>query len=163
RAAPGGAGPARRRPRPGATLPRHRPAVHGDGRRLVGLEEPDRPGGPAGRCRAGDALSLSSCLFPPAHLSANLVANFASRGPHPPPPAQAGEGAGGGCRDRGGKITGRNPARERLVKGELSLGIGLRQARTVDTAAIMATCGFDWLFIDLEHGTMPLDTAVQIS
>ena len=60
-------------------------------------------------------------------------------------------------------MTVRNPARERLVKGELSLGIGLRQARTVDVAAAMASCGFDWLFIDLEHGTMPLDTAVQIS
>jgi 4-hydroxy-2-oxoheptanedioate aldolase len=57
----------------------------------------------------------------------------------------------------------RNPARERLAKGELSLGIGLRQARTVDIATVMATCGYDWLFIDLEHGTMPLDTAVQIS
>jgi 4-hydroxy-2-oxoheptanedioate aldolase len=57
----------------------------------------------------------------------------------------------------------RNPARERLQKGELCLGIGLRQARTVDVAAAMASCGFDWLFIDLEHGTMPLDTAVQIS
>ena len=60
-------------------------------------------------------------------------------------------------------MTGRNPARERLAKGELALGIGLRQARTVDIAAVMATCGFDWLFIDLEHGTMPLDIAVQIS
>src|SRR6266699_2419532 len=60
-------------------------------------------------------------------------------------------------------MTVRNPARERLEKGELCLGIGLRQARTVDVAAAMASCGFDWLFIDLEHGTMPLDTAVQIS
>jgi 2-keto-3-deoxy-L-rhamnonate aldolase RhmA len=60
-------------------------------------------------------------------------------------------------------MTGRNPARERLSRGELALGIGLRQARTVDIAAVMATCGFDWLFIDLEHGTMPLDIAVQIS
>src|SRR5690348_102631 len=60
-------------------------------------------------------------------------------------------------------MTGRNPARERLAKGELSLGIGLRQARTVDIAAAMATSGYDWLFIDLERGTMPLDTAVQIS
>ena len=57
----------------------------------------------------------------------------------------------------------RNPARERLAQGELALGIGLRQARTVDIAAAMASCGFDWLFIDLEHGTMPLDTAVQIA
>jgi 2-keto-3-deoxy-L-rhamnonate aldolase RhmA len=60
-------------------------------------------------------------------------------------------------------MTVRNPARERLDNGELCLGIGLRQARTVDVAAAMASCGFDWLFIDLEHGTMPLDTAVQIS
>ena len=60
-------------------------------------------------------------------------------------------------------MTIRNPARERLSKGELALGIGLRQARTVDIAAAMATCGYDWLFIDLEHGTMPLDTAVQIA
>ena len=47
----------------------------------------------------------------------------------------------------------RNPARERLSKGELCLGIGLRQARTVDVAAAMASCGFDWLFID--HGDKP--------
>jgi 4-hydroxy-2-oxoheptanedioate aldolase len=60
-------------------------------------------------------------------------------------------------------MTMRNTARERLTKGELALGMGLRQARTVDIAAAMATCGFDWLFIDLEHGTMSLDTAVQIS
>lgn len=57
----------------------------------------------------------------------------------------------------------RNPARERLKNGERALGVGLRQARTVDIAVIMATAGFDWLFLDLEHGTMPLDTATQIS
>lgn len=56
-----------------------------------------------------------------------------------------------------------NPARERLQKGELAIGIGLRQARTVDVASAMKTAGFDWLFIDLEHGSMGLDTAVQIS
>jgi 4-hydroxy-2-oxoheptanedioate aldolase len=56
-----------------------------------------------------------------------------------------------------------NPARERLTKGELSLGLGLHHARTVDIAAAMASCDYDFLFIDLEHGTMPLDTAVQIS
>jgi 2-keto-3-deoxy-L-rhamnonate aldolase RhmA len=57
----------------------------------------------------------------------------------------------------------RNPARERLRQGEAALGIGLHHARTVDIAAAMASCGLDFLFIDLEHGTMPLDTAVQIS
>src|SRR5690606_21368151 len=56
-----------------------------------------------------------------------------------------------------------NPARERLQRGELAIGIGLRQARTAEIAPAMKTCGFDWLFIDLEHGSMGLDTAVQIS
>jgi 2-keto-3-deoxy-L-rhamnonate aldolase RhmA len=57
----------------------------------------------------------------------------------------------------------RNPARERLVVGELALGVGIRQSRTVDIAAIMKACGYDWLFLDLEHNSMDLDTAVQIS
>jgi 4-hydroxy-2-oxoheptanedioate aldolase len=56
-----------------------------------------------------------------------------------------------------------NPARTRLEKGELSLGIGLRQARTVDIAPAMRTAGYDWLFIDCEHNSMDLDMAVQIS
>ena len=57
----------------------------------------------------------------------------------------------------------RNSARERLEAGEIAVGVGLRQARTVDIAAAMKTCGFDWLFIDLEHNSMSLDTAVQIA
>ena len=56
-----------------------------------------------------------------------------------------------------------NPAREKLEKGDLSLGVGLRQARTVDIAMAMRTAGYDWLFIDLEHNSMTLDMAVQIS
>ncbi len=60
-------------------------------------------------------------------------------------------------------MDGKNPARERLQKGELAIGIGLRQARTVDIAPAMKTCGYDWLFIDCEHNSMTLDMAVQIS
>ena len=56
-----------------------------------------------------------------------------------------------------------NSARERLEAGELSIGVGIRQARTVDIAPIMKACGYDWLFLDLEHNSMDLDTAVQIS
>ncbi|MEZ5855494.1 MAG: hypothetical protein R3D67_12425 [Hyphomicrobiaceae bacterium] len=59
--------------------------------------------------------------------------------------------------------TGANPAREKLKKGELAIGVGLRQARTVDIAPAMKTCGYDWLFIDCEHNSMTLDMAVQIS
>ena len=47
----------------------------------------------------------------------------------------------------------RNLARERLEAGELALGVGIRQSRTVDIAAIMKACGYDWLFLDLEHNS----------
>ena len=57
----------------------------------------------------------------------------------------------------------KNPARARLERNELSLGVGLRQSRTVDIGKMMAVAGFDWLFIDLEHGAMSLDMAAQIS
>src|SRR5271168_3709952 len=57
----------------------------------------------------------------------------------------------------------RNPARVRLDAGELALGVGIRQSRTVDIAPIMKSCGYDWLFLDLEHNSMDLDTAVQIA
>ena len=59
------------------------------------------------------------------------------------------------------KIT--NTAKNRLESGELALGIGLRQARTADIGKIMKTCGYDWLFIDMEHNSMSIDTAAQIS
>lgn len=57
----------------------------------------------------------------------------------------------------------KNAARERLEAGELALGVGVRQTRTVDIAAMMKAAGYDWLFLDLEHNSMDLDTAVQIS
>jgi 2-keto-3-deoxy-L-rhamnonate aldolase RhmA len=57
----------------------------------------------------------------------------------------------------------KNVALERLRAGQLAIGIGLRQSRTVDIAKAMRTAGFDWLFIDTEHNSMDVDTAVQIS
>ena len=57
----------------------------------------------------------------------------------------------------------RNAAVERLKAGELAVGIILRQARTVDIAPVMKACGYDWLFLDLEHNSMDLDMTVQIS
>lgn len=57
----------------------------------------------------------------------------------------------------------RNHALALLRAGKLAIGMGLRQARTVDIAQIAKTAGFDWLFIDCEHGSMGTDTAAQIS
>lgn len=56
-----------------------------------------------------------------------------------------------------------NHAKRQLRDGELAIGLGLRQARTVDIAQIAKTSGFDWLFIDCEHGSMSVDTAAQIA
>jgi 2-keto-3-deoxy-L-rhamnonate aldolase RhmA len=56
-----------------------------------------------------------------------------------------------------------NAARRRLDAGEIAIGVGLRQARTVDIGKIMKACGYDWLFIDLEHGSMTLEMAAQLS
>ena len=57
----------------------------------------------------------------------------------------------------------RNTTKEKLASGDLAIGVGIRQARTVDIAKAMKTAGFDWLFIDMEHNSMDIDMAVQIS
>src|SRR5262247_321454 len=57
----------------------------------------------------------------------------------------------------------RNTVKERLAAGQLALGLGLRQARTVDIGRVLAACGYDWAFIDMEHNTMGIDTAAQIA
>src|SRR3954452_21149732 len=57
----------------------------------------------------------------------------------------------------------RNVARQKLEQGQLSLGVGIRTTRSVEIAKMMATAGFDWLFLDMEHGTMSLDACAQIS
>ena len=55
-----------------------------------------------------------------------------------------------------------NLARERLQRGELSLGVGIRVLRSVEVAKTMKSAGFDWLFIDLEHGALSIETAAQM-
>jgi len=55
-----------------------------------------------------------------------------------------------------------NLARDRLAAGGLALGIGLRLVRTGEIAKIMQAAGFDWIWVDLEHGPHSLDQASQI-
>src|SRR6201987_1052580 len=57
----------------------------------------------------------------------------------------------------------RNVAREKLEQGQLSLGVGVRMTRSVEIAKAMAVTGFDWLFLDMEHGVMSLEACAQIS
>ncbi|WP_421996548.1 HpcH/HpaI aldolase family protein [Reyranella sp.] len=56
-----------------------------------------------------------------------------------------------------------NAAKARLRKGELAIGIGVRLVRNVDIIKVMKSAGFDWLFLDLEHGAMSIETACEIS
>jgi 2-keto-3-deoxy-L-rhamnonate aldolase RhmA len=56
-----------------------------------------------------------------------------------------------------------NSVKQRLAAGQAAIGFSIRQSRTVDVAQIAKTCGFDWLFIDMEHGALDLETAAQIS
>ena len=60
-------------------------------------------------------------------------------------------------------MTVRNVAREKLEQGHLSLGVGVRMTRSVEIARAMAVAGFDWLFLDMEHGVMSLEACAQIS
>ena len=55
-----------------------------------------------------------------------------------------------------------NTLKQRLQAGQICLGFGLSRLRTVDIAAIAQSCGYDWLFIDMEHTTLDLDQAGQI-
>jgi len=57
----------------------------------------------------------------------------------------------------------RNVAREKLEAGHLALGVGIRMTRSVEIAKAMAVAGFDWLFLDMEHGVMSLEACAQIS
>jgi 4-hydroxy-2-oxoheptanedioate aldolase len=56
-----------------------------------------------------------------------------------------------------------NAAKARLKKNQLALGIGVRLVRNVDIIKVMKAAGFDWLFLDLEHGGMSIQTACEIS
>lgn len=56
-----------------------------------------------------------------------------------------------------------NAAKARLKKNELAIGIGIRLVRNVDIIKVMKAAGYDWLFIDLEHGSMSIETACAIA
>jgi 4-hydroxy-2-oxoheptanedioate aldolase len=56
-----------------------------------------------------------------------------------------------------------NTAKQRLAQGEIAIGMGIRGVRGVEIARVMKTAGFDWLFIDLEHGATSTETAYAIS
>jgi len=55
-----------------------------------------------------------------------------------------------------------NRMQERLARGEVALCMATRLARTAEIGMIVESCGFDAIFIDMEHSTISLDAAAQI-
>src|SRR5690606_31881598 len=55
-----------------------------------------------------------------------------------------------------------NSAKQRMLAGELVICMGLRQARSVDIAPIVGACGFDALYIDMEHSPVSIETVSAI-
>jgi len=52
---------------------------------------------------------------------------------------------------------------QKLARGEPLLSLGIRNARTAEIARIAKTAGFSIVWIDLEHSSISIDCAVQIS
>jgi 2-keto-3-deoxy-L-rhamnonate aldolase RhmA len=56
-----------------------------------------------------------------------------------------------------------NPSLARLRAGQISLGFGVNRLRSAATAALAKAAGYDWLFIDREHGAFSIEQASEIS
>ena len=57
---------------------------------------------------------------------------------------------------------GENRAKQMLKSNELVLCMGVNQLRTPNIAMIAAACGFDAVYIDLEHNPTSLETAAGV-
>ena len=56
-----------------------------------------------------------------------------------------------------------NHALNLMRAGKPAFGFGANHLRSMATPLLAEAAGFDWLFIDLEHGTMTIEQACQIS
>lgn len=55
-----------------------------------------------------------------------------------------------------------NPLKQLLGAGQIALGVGVRYFRSWEIASMMASAGFDFLFIDTEHGAYGLETVADL-
>jgi 2-keto-3-deoxy-L-rhamnonate aldolase RhmA len=56
----------------------------------------------------------------------------------------------------------RNPLAETFAAGKLGLAMIVKQVRSVDIAVAAKTCGYDAIYVDLEHSVIPEAAAAQI-
>ena len=55
-----------------------------------------------------------------------------------------------------------NKVKEALRAGRMQLGTGYWQLRSPEVARALAAAGFDWAFVDMEHGNFDLETVQDI-
>ena len=55
-----------------------------------------------------------------------------------------------------------NTSFDRLRAGKTSIGFGVSHLRTVAAPALAKAAGYDWLFIDMEHGAFSVHEATQL-
>jgi hypothetical protein len=60
-------------------------------------------------------------------------------------------------------VIGENSTKKKLAANELVLCMGVNQLRTPNIAMIAAACGFDAVYIDLEHNPTSLETAAGVA
>ena len=51
-----------------------------------------------------------------------------------------------------------NTVKQALRNGSMQLGAGVSQIRSVEVARVLAAAGFDWAFVDTEHGGFGIET-----
>ena len=56
----------------------------------------------------------------------------------------------------------KNTSLARLRAGQLSIGFGAGALRTVATPMMAKAAGYDWLFVDMEHGAFSVNEATQL-
>ena len=56
-----------------------------------------------------------------------------------------------------------NHVRKKLDEGKLAVGLTLRIAPSIEMTAVARQAGFDWLFLDMEHGSMAVHHVGQLS
>ena len=55
-----------------------------------------------------------------------------------------------------------NLMKQKLTRGELVIGLGVRHMQSVEIGMIAKAAGFDFLFIDREHSTLEMSRAGDI-
>jgi 4-hydroxy-2-oxoheptanedioate aldolase len=55
-----------------------------------------------------------------------------------------------------------NSTRARLLEGQIVMGLAVQQVRSAEIPRLLAAAGFDYLFVDSEHGGFDIETVQDL-